>query len=103
MQILQQDGIQRLRIATTWGEFAMRPLLLPLSPRYILLTIALAGTTAFAAAAWRAPSSLPYFLLPLALFGAFAILGIRDLTQRKHEPRRRPAAHVRPRPTRFHR
>ena len=30
------------------------------------------------------PASLPYFLLPLAFFGAFAILGIRDLTQRRH-------------------
>ena len=62
----------------------MRPLLLPFSPRYILLTIALAGTAAFAAAAWRAPSNLPYLLMPLAFFGAFAVLGIRDLTQRKH-------------------
>ena len=62
----------------------MRSLLLPFSPRYILLTIAIAGTAAFVAAAWRAPSSLPYFLLPLAFFGGIAILGIRDLTQRKH-------------------
>jgi hypothetical protein len=62
----------------------MRPLLLPFSPRYILLTIALAGAAAFAAAAWRAPSNLPYLLMPLAFFGAFVVLGIRDLTQRKH-------------------
>ena len=62
----------------------MRPLLLPFSPRYILLTIAIAGTAAFAAATWRAPSTLPYVLLPLAFFGGFAILGIRDLTQHKH-------------------
>ena len=62
----------------------IRPLLLPFSPRYILLTIAFAGTAAFATAAWRAPENLPYFLLPLAFFGAFAILGIRDLTQRRH-------------------
>ena len=62
----------------------MRPLLLPFSPRYILLTIAFAGTAAFATAAWRAPENLPYFLLPLAFFSAFAILGIRDLTQRRH-------------------
>jgi hypothetical protein len=31
-----------------------------------------------------APSEPSYFLLPLAFFGAFAILGIRDLTQRRH-------------------
>jgi glutamate synthase domain-containing protein 2 len=62
----------------------MRLLLLPFSPRYILLSIALAGTTAFAALAWRNLSSLPYLLPPLAFFGFFAALGVRDLTQRKH-------------------
>ena len=30
------------------------------------------------------PASLPYFLPPLAFFGAFAVLGVRDLTQRRH-------------------
>ena len=62
----------------------MRPLLLPFSPRYILLTIAFAGTAACAAAAWRDPLSLPYLLLPLAFFGAFTVLGIRDVTQSRH-------------------
>ena len=62
----------------------MRALLLPFRPRYILLTIALAGTAAFAAAAWRNPDSLPHYLLPIAFFGAFAVLGLRDLMQRRH-------------------
>jgi hypothetical protein len=62
----------------------MRLLLLPFSPRYILLCIALAGTAAFAALAWRDLSSLPYVLPPLAFFGLFAALGVRDLMQRKH-------------------
>ena len=62
----------------------MRALLLPFSPRYVLLSIALAGTGAFGAAAWREPANLPYYLLPLAFFGAFTFLGLRDLTQRRH-------------------
>jgi glutamate synthase domain-containing protein 2 len=62
----------------------MRFLLLPFSPRYILLTIALAGTAAFAALAWNDPATLPYVLLPLAFFGFFAVVGLRDLVQRKH-------------------
>ena len=62
----------------------MRPLLLPFSPRYILLTISVTGTAACAAAAWRDPLSLPYLLLPLAFFGALTVLGIRDLTQSRH-------------------
>src|SRR5262245_58755536 len=62
----------------------MRLLLLPFSPRYILLTVAFAGTAAFAAIVWREPSSLPYVFLPLAFFGCFAVLGVRDLAQRKH-------------------
>jgi hypothetical protein len=62
----------------------MRFLLLPFSPRYILLSTAFAGAAAFGAHAWRDPGSLPYVLLPLAFFGFFAVLGVRDLTQRKH-------------------
>jgi glutamate synthase domain-containing protein 2 len=62
----------------------MRFLLSPFSPRYILLTIALAGAAAFAMLVWRDPQSFPYFALPLAFFGFFAGLGVRDLAQRKH-------------------
>jgi glutamate synthase domain-containing protein 2 len=62
----------------------MRALLLPFSPRYFLLTIALLGTGAFGVALLRAPENLPYYLLPLAFFGAFAFIGLRDLTQRRH-------------------
>jgi len=62
----------------------MRFLLLPFSPRYILLSIALAGTAAFAALGWNDPASLPYLILPLGFFGFFAALGLRDLAQRRH-------------------
>ena len=62
----------------------MRILLLPFSARYILLTIALAGTAASALLALQGPATLPYFLAPLLIFGFFAVLGLRDFTQRKH-------------------
>jgi len=62
----------------------MRLLLLPFSPRYVLLTIALAGTGAIGVLVWQDPNSLPYLLLPLAFFGFFSALGLRDLAQRQH-------------------
>jgi glutamate synthase domain-containing protein 2 len=62
----------------------MRFLLSPLSPRYILFTTALVGTAAFAALAWHDPAGIPYLILPLAFFGFFAALGVRDLAQRRH-------------------
>jgi glutamate synthase domain-containing protein 2 len=63
----------------------MRWLILPFSPRFILLTIALAGTAACAAVAWQAPpATLPLIAMPLAFFGFFALVGLRDLTQTKH-------------------
>jgi len=58
--------------------------MLPFSPRYILLTIALVGTVAFAAATARDPAGTPFYLLPLLFFGGFAFLGLRDLVQRRH-------------------
>jgi glutamate synthase domain-containing protein 2 len=62
----------------------MRVLLLPFSPRYVLLTIALAGTGAFVVLAWHNPETAQYLVLPILFFGGFAFLGLRDLTQRRH-------------------
>lgn len=62
----------------------MRLLMLPFSPRYVSLTIALSGTAALATAIVRDPARASYYLLPLALFSALALLGLRDLTQRRH-------------------
>jgi glutamate synthase domain-containing protein 2 len=62
----------------------MRLFLLPLSPRYILLTLALAGTAGLAAFAWSFPATIPYVAAPLALLGFLAALGLRDIMQTKH-------------------
>lgn len=62
----------------------MRVLLLPLTPRYVLLSIALAGVATFAGLAWHYPQHMPLLLAPLCLFGGFAILGLRDFFQSRH-------------------
>ena len=63
----------------------MRLLVLPLSPRFILLTTAIFGTATIAAMIWQAPpTSQPLLVLPLAFFGFFACLGLRDLMQTRH-------------------
>jgi hypothetical protein len=62
----------------------MRYLLLPFTPRYILLTIALLGTLALAAIAALDPETLPALSLPLAILGGLLLLGICDLIQTRH-------------------
>jgi glutamate synthase domain-containing protein 2 len=75
----------------------MRHLLLPFTPRYILLTIALTLTLTLAALAWRYPEAAWHLGLPIAIFGAFVLLGLRDLVQtRRAILRNYPiAAHIR--------
>src|SRR5262245_27396089 len=75
----------------------MRHLLLPFTPRYLLLTLALAGTVALAALVWRHPAAALYLGFPLAIFAVFAALGVRDLLQTKHAILRNYpiAAHIR--------
>jgi glutamate synthase domain-containing protein 2 len=63
---------------------AMSNLLLPLTPRYILLTIALAGTGALATLIYQDSALAEVLAVPLAFFGLFALLGLRDLFQEKH-------------------
>jgi glutamate synthase domain-containing protein 2 len=63
----------------------MRLLLLPLSPRYALLTLSAFGTAAFAALFALGPPAYAHVTGPLlAVFAAFLALGIRDVTQTKH-------------------
>jgi glutamate synthase domain-containing protein 2 len=59
-------------------------LLLPFTPRYILLTIALLGAGGLAAIVIESPALLGYLALPLGIFAAFALLGVRDLFQKRH-------------------
>ncbi len=62
----------------------MRIFFLPFSRRYIVLTIALSGTAALIAVIYTEPTLGPYLALPLAIFGFFSLIGLRDLFQRKH-------------------
>src|SRR5262245_14013043 len=75
----------------------MRYLLLPFTPRYIVFTIAVAGTSTSAALALRYPQALIDFAFPLAFFGFFTLIGIRDVVQTKHAILRNYpiAAHIR--------
>jgi hypothetical protein len=75
----------------------MRYLLLPFTPRYILLTISLLGTLALAAVAALDPETLPALSLPLAVLGGLVVLGICDLIQTRHAILRNYpiAAHIR--------
>ncbi len=75
----------------------MRYLLLPFTPRYILLTIALLGTLALAGVAALDPETLPVLSLPLAILGGLLLLGICDLIQTRHAILRNYpiAAHIR--------
>ncbi len=62
----------------------MRGLMLPFALRYLLVTIAVLGTATFAFAAWIFPGWELFIAPPLAAFGFFAALGIRDLFQTRH-------------------
>lgn len=71
----------------------MNAILLPFQRRYILLTLAADGTAASAALVplWIG------FAAPAAAFGALTLLGLRDITQRRHSILRNYpiAAHIR--------
>jgi len=62
----------------------MHVLTLPFTPRYLLLTLALAGTALSVWGMTAFPDWLTWLTAPLALFGFFALLGLRDLTQTRH-------------------
>ena len=74
----------------------MRHLLLPFTPRYIVLTLAIAGT-AFAALSGATHKLSVHLAFPLVLFGFFSLVGMRDLIQTKHAILRNYpiAAHIR--------
>ncbi len=62
----------------------MRVLMLPFSPRYILLTIALSGTAAAAGVAWRHPTGRRTTLCHWYSSAVLPCSGLRDLVQRRH-------------------
>lgn len=62
----------------------MRLLIQLFAPRYGLLALAIAGACILGAVVWRMPDAGAMVLLLLAAFTALALLGIRDLVQKKH-------------------
>jgi len=62
----------------------MRLILIPFTPRYIVLTLALATTIGLALALWLVPDCGTAVQVLCALFAGISLLGIRDLIQQKH-------------------
>jgi glutamate synthase domain-containing protein 2 len=88
----QNRGIAGNHVFAAWRGNADAYLLLPFTPRYILLTISL-----HAAVAALDPETLPALSLPLAVVGGLVVLGICDLIQTRHAILRNYpiAAHIR--------
>jgi glutamate synthase domain-containing protein 2 len=59
-------------------------LLLPLKLRYMLLSTALGGLAASIVLAWAYPDRLYLTAAPLAFFGLFSVIGLRDFFQPRH-------------------
>lgn len=62
----------------------MQTLMLPFTPRYIVLTICTVVTLLLVAVGIQDRKTLDLVFLPLVLFGGLTLLGIRDLIQTKH-------------------
>jgi glutamate synthase domain-containing protein 2 len=58
--------------------------LLPLKLRYVLLSVALAGLAASVALALQYPDQIRLLAVPLAFFGLFSLVGLRDFFQPRH-------------------
>jgi glutamate synthase domain-containing protein 2 len=63
---------------------SMNPLLLPFTPRFIVLTLCVVATAILAGLLVSNPSTLYGVSIPLALFGGLTALGVRDLFQTRH-------------------
>jgi glutamate synthase domain-containing protein 2 len=63
---------------------SMHALLLPFTPRFVVLTLCIAATAFLASLLYIHPSALYGVSVPLALFGSLSALGVRDLFQTRH-------------------
>src|ERR1700761_3621941 len=63
---------------------AMETLMLPFSPRFIVLTICAVVTALLLALGVFDHKTFDVVLIPLIIFGALTLLGIRDLVQKNH-------------------
>src|SRR4030088_3689916 len=62
----------------------METLMLPFSPRYIVLTICAVVTALLLGIGIVDRKVFDLVLIPILIFGALTLLGIRDLTQKNH-------------------
>ncbi len=62
----------------------MRTLVIPFTPRFIVLTACLVATVLLAATVYAHPSWLYEVAIPLGLVGGLSALGVRDLFQTRH-------------------
>jgi glutamate synthase domain-containing protein 2 len=62
----------------------MQTLMMPFTPRYFVLTACAILTVVFFLIGLESIKSLEAVIIPLVLFGALTLLGIRDLTQKRH-------------------
>src|SRR3982074_3966160 len=62
----------------------METLMLPFSPRYVVMTICAVVTALLLALGIFDRKVLDLVLIPIVIFGALTLLGIRDLTQKSH-------------------
>src|SRR5262249_53815330 len=69
-----------------WLEGLMDTLLLPFSPRFIVLTICAVVTALLIGIGIfdHNPKIWEIVLIPIVIFGALALLGVRDLLQKNH-------------------
>src|SRR6202021_2166759 len=75
----------------------METLMLPFSPRFIVLTICAVVTALMLGLGIVDHKAFDLLLIPILIFGALTLLGIRDLTQKSHAVLRNYpiAAHLR--------
>src|ERR1700674_2609331 len=75
----------------------METLMLPFSPRFIVLTICAVATALLLGIGIADHKVFDLVVIPLLIFGALTLLGIRDLTQKSHAVLRNYpiAAHIR--------
>lgn len=62
----------------------MQTLMLPFSPRFIILTLCIAFTFMFIAAAIYDPEDLILFAIPIIVFSGLSVVGIHDVLQKHH-------------------
>jgi hypothetical protein len=62
----------------------MQTLMIPFTPRYFIFTTCAILTVLFFVIGFESIKALEITIIPLVIFGALTLLGIRDLTQKRH-------------------